>query len=51
MACADREERHAATAARLVAWERDDVEAGGGEERKGHKPPSQLLKKAGLGLM
>jgi hypothetical protein len=42
MACADREERRAATAARLEAWERDNVEAGGGEERKGHKPPSLL---------
>jgi len=44
--------RQAATAALLEAWEPDGAVAGGGEERKGHKPLiSQLLEKAGLGLM
>jgi len=38
-------------AAQLEAWERDGVEAGGGEERKEAMPPSQLLAKVGLGLM
>ena len=40
-----------ASAARADGEQRDNVKAGGREERKGHKPPSQLLEKAGLGLM
>jgi len=51
MASADGDQRRAAAAARLEAWERDVLEVGGGEERKGGMPPSQLLEKAGLGLM
>jgi hypothetical protein len=51
MACADGEKQSAANAARLEAWERDNVEAGGGEERKRAMPPSQLLEKAWLELM
>ena len=42
-----REQRRTAAAARLEAWERDGVEAGGGEERKGAMPPSQLLEEDG----
>jgi len=47
MARADGEQRHAATAARLEAWEPDGVEAGGGDRRKGAMPPSQLLEEDG----